>query len=60
MLDGKAAILIIGPSDDCIARGDWRFGFQVSGEHEIRWREAQQLERRGIGLIEINVREQQQ
>jgi hypothetical protein len=54
MIDGEFAILIIGPSDLAISHGDWKFGFQVRGEEEIRWRQPEQLERQGNALIEIN------
>jgi hypothetical protein len=53
MLDGTTGMLIIGPSDSAVARGDWRFGFQVHGERDIRWRGAEQLERHYLGLIEV-------
>ena len=53
MLDGKVAILIIGPSNSAVGRGDWKFGFQVRGERDIRWRQPEQLERLGNSLIEI-------
>jgi hypothetical protein len=44
MVDGRVAMLIIGPSDAAVASENWRFGFQVHGEEEIRWRYANQLE----------------
>lgn len=44
MLDQKVAILIIGPSDGAVARDDWRFGFQVPREQDIRWRQPEQLQ----------------
>lgn len=55
MLDGKFAILIIGPSNSAVARGDWKFGFQVHGEPDIRWRQPEQLELAGSVLIEVPV-----
>ena len=53
MLDGAVAMLIIGPSDSAVARDDWKFGFQVHREDEIRWRQPEQVERRGNALIEL-------
>lgn len=53
MADGNVGILIIGPSNAAVASGDWRFGFQVCGEDEIRWRLSEHLERRGRSLIEV-------
>ena len=52
MLDGAIAILIIGPSDSAVRRDNWRFGFQVHGEEDIRWRYANQLSRVGNALCE--------
>jgi hypothetical protein len=52
MLDGAIAMLIIGPSDGAVAREDWRFGFQVHGEEDIRWLQAEQLERDGRALVQ--------
>lgn len=45
MLDGKTAMLIIGPSDSAVQRGNWKFGFQVHGEEDIRWRDAEQIDK---------------
>jgi hypothetical protein len=56
MLDGAFAMLIIGPSDLAVSRGDWRFGFQVHGEEDICWRQAEQLERQGSSLVEVPTR----
>ena len=54
MLDGEIAILIIGPSDTAIKNDNWKFGFQVRGERDIRWRQPEQLDRIGVnGLIEL-------
>jgi hypothetical protein len=55
MLDGKFAILIIGPSNSAVARDDWKFGFQVHGERDIRWCQPEQLELAGSALIELPV-----
>ncbi len=52
MLDGSYAILIIGPSDSAVARDDWKFGFQVRGEEDIRWLQPEQLERLGGALVQ--------
>lgn len=54
MKDGAMAMLIIGPRDADVEAGRWRFGFQVHGEEEIRWREAEAFARRGNGLIETS------
>lgn len=52
MSDGKVGLLIRGPTDFQVARGDWRFGFQVPGEDDVRWRDAGQIKIEGRGLIE--------
>jgi hypothetical protein len=53
MSDGTYALLILGPSNSQVSRGDWRFGFQVHGEEDIRWLLPEQIERQGNALIEI-------
>jgi hypothetical protein len=52
MIDGKYALLIRGPSDEQVRRDDWRFGFQVHGEDDIRWLQPEQLKRDGAALIQ--------
>jgi hypothetical protein len=53
MVDGKYALLIRGPSDEQVRRDDWRFGFQVHGEDDIRWLQPEQLKRDGAALIQV-------
>jgi hypothetical protein len=52
MKDDAVAILIIGPRDQDIAENRWRFGFQVFGEENIRWRMPEDLDRVGSNLEE--------
>jgi hypothetical protein len=54
MNDGATALLIFGPTDEQTKREDeWRFGFQVPGEPDIRWRTADQIGRIGEGLTDL-------
>jgi hypothetical protein len=53
MLDGKIGLLIRGPAEGAVPTDEWRFGFQVYGEADIRWRKAEQIELGDDGLIEI-------
>ena len=53
MRDGRVALLITGPRDEDVRNRNWKFGFQVPGENDIRWRQPEQIELRNNALIEI-------